>query len=281
MFSRITNENWVDSHAMRFRDPSMSMRMMSDVTCTLGAYLQYMAVSVGYSFDMTNIIGNKPLNRKKLSIGFNCARFNIEAYYQENTGGSYMRTFGKYRNGHLFKKYFPGLTFYSYGIEAYYFFNNKKYSQGAAYNFSKIQLRSQGSFLAGLSFTDIDNTIDFTTLPSVLRPFLNMKPERYRFHYRSYCVQGGYGFNWVWGRHFLFNITGLPRIGVASCYEDSYDGTGTLLALGVRGRTSITYNDRNFFICVAGYMDGNWYNNGDISMFSSIENMSASIGIRF
>ena len=82
---------------------------MSDPYANIGAYIQYMAVSVGYSVDMNNIIGHHPANHQKIEYTFNCARFNIEGHIWKNTGGTYVRTFGKYNNGHLIKRFFEGV----------------------------------------------------------------------------------------------------------------------------------------------------------------------------
>lgn len=278
--ARVVSDNWADSYAMNFSH-NMSMRMMSDVYCNAGIYLQYMAVSLGYSIDLSNVIGNKPSNHKKLSFGFSCARFSIEAYYQENTGGTYMRKFGKYHNGEIFKRSFPGLTLYTYGLDAYYFFNNRRYSQGAAYNFSKYQRRSQGSWIAGFSYANIDTSLDFSQLPLDLKPFFTMSNDKYCFHYDSYCLMGGYGFNWVWSPHMLFNITTMPAIGIAHCYEDSVEGAGIMLSMGIRAKSSITYNLGDFFICGMASINGHWYNSRNYSFFSSIENFSLSAGVRF
>ncbi|MDE5796559.1 MAG: DUF4421 domain-containing protein, partial [Muribaculaceae bacterium] len=93
--TRFTSENWADSYAMHI-GKNMPIRMMGDIYSSIGAYLQYMAVSVGYSIDLTHLISNKPIDHKKFEFGFNCARFNIAMYYHENTGGTFMRKFGRY-----------------------------------------------------------------------------------------------------------------------------------------------------------------------------------------
>ena len=77
--ARVVSDNWVDSYYLNI-EKKMPIRMMSDIYCNAGAYVQYMAVSVGYSLDMSNVIGNKPSNHKKLEFNFNCARFNIEGH---------------------------------------------------------------------------------------------------------------------------------------------------------------------------------------------------------
>ncbi|MBD5269730.1 MAG: DUF4421 domain-containing protein [Bacteroides sp.] len=278
--ARITSENWVDTHTFDFRR-KLSMRFMSNITSNLSGYLQYMAVSVGYTLDMTNIIGNEPSNHKKVGFGFTCARFSAELYYQENTGGSYIRRFDQYKKFRIIKEPFPGLSFNTWGIEAYYFFNNRRYSQGAAYNYSKIQKRSAGSPILGFAFTSVSNKLDFNTLPDNLKPYYNLGSDTYNFHYKNYCLAGGYGYNFVVGKHSLFNLTAMPRIGVARGYEDSFNSGGYLLSLGINGKGSYTLNLGDYFLCLSGSIDGNWYNSGDYSLFSSIENVSLSLGVRF
>lgn len=276
----IKNDNWSDNYAMNFRH-KMPMRMMSDVYCNLGGYIQYMAVSVGYSLDMSNIIGNKPLNHKRMEFGFNCARFNVDAYYAENTGGTYMRTFGHYRDGHLFKQEFTGLRLVSYGVDAYYFFNNRRYSQGAAYNFSKYQRKSQGSFVLGLSYSNQDITLDFTQLPENLRPYLTVDLGRMKFHYNNLCLLLGYGYNWVFARNFLFNISGFPAIGVNHCREDSVEGEGYLFSTNFQARTAIVYNYKDLFAGLSGKMNGHWYISDNYSFWNSIVNFGVNVGVRF
>ena len=106
--ARVVNDNWLDSYAMRLPD-KMSINMISNPYSNLGGYLQYMAVSVGYTYDMGKVLGNAPLNHKKWEFGFNCARFNVELYHHENEGGTYIRKFGDYKDGRLIKKKFPGV----------------------------------------------------------------------------------------------------------------------------------------------------------------------------
>lgn len=278
--ARLVSDNWVDSYAMNFHK-RMSMRMMSDIYCNAGAYIQYMAVSLGYSLNLNHAVWGKPLDQKRFEFGFNCARFNADISYMENTGGSYMRKFGDYKGGRLFKLYFPGIEMHSLDIDLYYFFNNKKYSHGAAYNFSKYQKRSAGSFIIGLTYSDQNISMDFSTLPAALVPYLKIDSWFLKFHYFNYCLLFGYGYNWVLNRHWLFNISLMPSIGVNHCYEDSAEGTANLLSANFKGLMSLTYNHRNFFIGIIGKMNGHLYHSDKHTLFSSIENFSANFGFRF
>lgn len=278
--ARLVNENWTDSYALRLRESKVSMRMLSSLNVNLGAYIQYMAVSVGYSMDMNTIFGGQKTDHTRFDTNFNCALFNFDLYYYHNSG-TRIRQFMGYNNNRLIDSDFPGVTANNFGVSLYYFFNNKKYSQGAAYNFSKFQKRSAGSFMAGFSYSNLDIAMDFNSLSPELRPLYTYPSDKLRFHYYSYCVLGGYGYNWVWHPKWLFNVTVMPSVGVNHCYEDSSEGSGTLMALNIHGRTSLTYNHRALFTSFIGKITGNWFASRRTSLFNAIEYFSFNVGFRF
>ncbi|MCH5239134.1 MAG: DUF4421 domain-containing protein [Muribaculaceae bacterium] len=283
---RIVSDNWLDSYALRLppmgQTGAINTTMSSDVYANIGAYIQYMAVSIGSSYDIQKIFKKTEPSHKKYEFGFICALFNAELYYHENRGGVNIRTFDKVNEGKLMKEYFPGVNMYTLGFDAYYFFNNKKYSQGAAYNFAKYQLKSQGSFMLGLSITNQRLSFDFSKLPEHIK---EKHPEydfrNLYFHYNSYAILGGYGYNWVLAPKLLFNATIMPSIGFSHYYEDSIEGNKYLLSLNIQGKLSLTYNLGNYFFGIFGNMKGHYYKQGKTSLFSSIENFSAYIGLRF
>ncbi len=276
----VRNDNWTDSYAFNMRH-DMPVRLMSDIYCNAGVFVQYMAVSIGYSLDLSNIIGNKPALHKKMGGAFSCALFSIEGYYTENTGGSFLRTFGKYNGGHIFKEEFPGVSMRTYGLDAYYFFNHRKYSQGAAYSFSKYQVKSAGSFIAGFSYGNRDIRLNFETLPEHLIPYLTIPLQKYRFHYKNYCFMAGYGYNLVFGNNWLWNFTAIPSVGLNRSFLDSLEGKQDMLSLGIKSKTSLTWNINDIYLGIQASFDGSWYRSSDYSLFSSIENLSASVGVRF
>lgn len=276
----LKSDNWMDSYYMNF-DHKMPMRMMSDIYCYAGAYLQYMAVSVGYSLDMSNIIGNKPQNHKKLEFAFTCQRFSAEMTYNENTGGSYLRTFGDYNDGHLFKKWLPGVSLHSFRTAAYYFLNHRKYSQGVTYAFSKQQLRSAGSVIFGFSYMNLDFDFDLSKLPQSLMPYLTVPAMEYRFIYNAYNLLAGYGYNAVLGKNWTYNITVIPCGGIIRSYEDSSESKVDLLSLGVMGKTAFAWNGPQHFFGVQAKFDAEWYRSNRYSFLSAIENFALVVGVRF
>lgn len=283
--ARLVSDNWLDSYALRFTD-GINSNMSSNVYANIGAYVQYMAVSLGYSYDVEKLFKGKEPSHRKFEFGFSCALFNAELYYHENEGGVNIRTFGDFKpdkKGTRLNEYFPGVKMYNLGFDIYYFFNNKRYSQGAAYNFAKYQLKSQGSFLLGISITNQRLTFDLNQLPEKFKQEIDDPSliKEYFFHYNSYSILAGYGYNWVIAPKLLFNVTAMPAVGFSHYYEDSLEGNKYLISLSIQGRISLTYNLGNYFFGLLGKMNGHLYKQGKTSMFSSIENFSAYIGLRF
>lgn len=275
----LRNDNWVDSYAMNL--DNTNIQMLSDIVCNVGVYLAYMAVSVGYNLDMTNIIGNRPISHKKFEFNFNCARFSIDVYYNENNGGTYIRRLTDYKDGRFFKHHLPDLTLKNYGIDAYFFFNNYHYSNGAAYNFSRIQRKSAGSLVTGFTISNQDISFDLSSLPDYLKKYIHTDRMAYTFHYNDYALVIGYAYNWVFARNWLFNISALPSFGFKHCFEDCTGGKRDLFSFNIKGRLSFTYNYRDFFASLIGRMTGHWYFSSNYWFFNSVENLMLTVGLRF
>ncbi len=224
---------------------------------------------------------NKPVNHRKFQFGFNCARFNLDIGYNKTDGGAYVKTLGKFNNPKLTDEFMSGVKMTQLNFDLYYFFNNMKYANAAAYNFSRIQKKSAGSFILGLSYAYENIGLDFNTLPEKLQEYMTFETKNLRFHYHNYCVLFGYGYNVVLPKNFLYNISVMPAIGVIHCFEDSHDGNTKLFSMNLNGRMSLTYNYYDFFTCLIVKMNGHWYKTSKLSVFSAIENVSLSIGVRF
>ena len=275
----IKNENWLDSYAMRFSNGTY-MTMASIPASTIGAYLSFSGLSAGYSYSIGKIFNYKEGACQNLRFQFNCALLAAEWYYSHNDGGTKIRNFTQegveFRNIDL-----PGLTLNSYGIDVYYFLNNKKYSQGAAYNFSKIQKKSAGSFIFGASISHQSVEIDLTKVPPEIAKYLPEGATEYNYHYNDYCLIVGYGYNWVFHKNWLFNISAMPSFGIKHCNETSLEGACNLFSMNVNGKLSITRNLNHVFYGLQGRISGHWYKSEAQSFFNSIAFLTLNFGFRF
>lgn len=278
--ARIVNENWTDSYLLRLRKDKINMRMLSHLNDNIGAYLHYMAVSVGYSVDLNTVFKGKKTQNTRFETNFNCALFNFDLYYYHSIGTS-VRNITDYNINNLVGLDFPDVVSNNFGVSLYYFLNNKKYSQGAAYNFSKFQKKSAGSWMFGITYSNLDISMDFRNLNDKLEPRQTRLPDNLHFHYFSYCALFGYGYNWVWHPKWLFNVTAMPSVGFNNCYEDSSDGQGHQFALNLHGRLSLTFNHKLLFVSLIGKATGNWYISKNVSLLNGIEYFSLNVGMRF
>ena len=170
---KIKADSWADYYDFRLPD-GVAMSMSSDQSTTIGAYLTYLAVSAGYDINVSNLITGAKRTRSRVNLGFNCSLLSVQWQYVSNDVGTTIKRIGEQGHYESAKIPFEGINTSQWSLEAYYFFNHKRYSQAAAFNYSKIQEKSQGSFYAGLSLSNDKYEFDFSGLPE---EFLSKLPE--------------------------------------------------------------------------------------------------------
>lgn len=277
----LINNNWLDGYGGSIADNDMKVFMNSRVSSSLGLHFSYMGIGYTYMFDLDNVFGGDPTRHMKWDLTFATSRFSFEAYRSRNTGTVTIGRFGDYNNKRPAKKKFDGLSRVSSGFDMYYFFNHRKYSQAAAYSYSKIQKRSAGSFIAGFLVATQDIDIDFSLLPEDMKEYLPEWDEQYTYHYRSYSFLLGYAYNWVFHHNWLFNITMAPSVGWRHSFDDSVDGKRNMFALDLRGRLGLVYNVGHFFYGLQLLVDGHFYHSQDHNFINSLQDLTLSVGVRF
>ncbi|MCM1483335.1 MAG: DUF4421 domain-containing protein [Muribaculaceae bacterium] len=277
----LNSYNWMESYMMFF-GPNRTIHMHSDLYNDLGAYVSFMAVKVGYMAKVDNFFGHGKNMRKNAQLSFNCSLFSASLDYTHTEGGTNITHFGGYNDGKHFSYKFEDVSMRTLSGDLYYFFNHMRYSQAAAYAFSKYQLKSAGSWIAGVAFNSQTIDMDFSHLPPDMKLFLPSLHSHYRFRYTDYALLGGYAHNWVlYPRRWLINLSVLPAIGYKYSYRDSSEGKRDMFATNLKVRTSVVYNHRSLFASLQGRFDGNLYYNNDYTFFNSIESLSLIVGVRF
>lgn len=275
----LKSDNWVDSYiGTPFQDVKMVMN--SRLVSNIGVSLSFMAVSVGYSVNMSNLIhGARESN--KIDFSFTCARFAADAYYWENSNETnVIYTDKKVDDGrHHFTM--AGITRKAMGATSYYFFNNHRYAQAAAYCFSKYQRRSAGSWLAGVSAQHFDVKFDVSRLPDAARVYIPSQEEAPRILYNDYCLLVGYGHNWVLSRKWLLNLTLTPYIGYRYNILPQPGIKQSDVSINMRGRIGAVYNHKHLFVGLQGFADHHRFHASHSRLFNSVIDFTALAGIRF
>ena len=275
----LSSNNWMDSYTGEpFSDSQVVMR--SNITSNIGLQLSFMAVSVGYTMGISDLIhgGNKS---KKVDFSFTCARFAADAYYMENERPATLWFKDKAAGGKMKFRDFGGLHRKSYGMSIYYIFNNRRYAQAAAYCFSKYQRRSAGSFIAGVRMLHRDMSINVQELPEFAREFVPQDVELPRFVYNDYCVMVGYGYNFVLGKKWLLNFTLAPYTGYRKMIGTQHEDKASDWSVNLRARMGLVYNHRQFFFGLQSYADIHRYKSDLHNFYGSIIDSTAMAGIRF
>ena len=153
--------NWTENYTLLFPH-KLRVNMVSDIFSDVGAYLSFMAVSVGYTLNANDVFGHPVANHHNFDFNFCCALFSANLNLASTSGGTRITRFGDYNKGEHLSQRFDDVSLSSVGGDIYYFFNHSRYSQAAAYCYSKYQLRSAGSWIAGAAVTHQKIDIDFS-----------------------------------------------------------------------------------------------------------------------
>ena len=267
----LKSNNWLDSYiGTPFND--VRVMMNSNLVSNIGVSLSFMAVSLGYSISISNLIhGGKVSN--KVDFSFTCARFTADAYYWENQNDINVIYTDKSIDDHKHKYRQSGISRKAMGLTAYYFFNNRRYAQAAAYCFSKYQKRSAGSFLAGISLQHFDVKFDMDKLADDAWAYIPEGTAPPRILYNDYCV--------LFGRKWLLNLTFTPYIGYRYNILPQPGQKRSDISLNLRGRIGLVYNHKKFFMGLQGYADHHRYKVKDSRLYNSMIELTALAGIRF
>ena len=166
--------------------------------------------TVGLEVNYCDIAATLSLNPAKIGGDYNDYEFNFEYHGQKISFDiSYLRATSlsgdiKLRDiDHLDE---DGLRMNEFNISAYYVFNDKRFSFPAALFQNYYQLRSAGSWLAGLSFQSGSiRTTDELKARSPMAPEVHLT-------FANVALGGGYGYNFVLGSRsqWLLHLSAMP-----------------------------------------------------------------------
>ena len=275
----LKSDNWVDSY-IGHPVKDVNQVMNSNLVSNIGVSLSFMAVSVGYSVNVSNLIHGDNVSNK-VDFSFTCARFAADAYYWENNNDINVTYEIKNSGDGLHKLRQSGVSRKAMGLTAYYFFNNRRYAQAAAYCFSKYQKRSAGSWLAGFSLQHFDVSFDVEQFSGEARAYFQSLDEVPRILYNDYCLLFGYGHNWVLGRKWLLNVTATPYLGYRYNHFHHDDLMASALSLNMRMRLGAVYNHKQYFMGLQSCGDHHRYRTKNSRLVNSTLDFTVLVGIRF
>ena len=235
---------WIETQTMLFPKNSL-LSMHLNFYSDAGAYISFMAVSVGYMWNMDRLF-DRNTKRHTFNFDFTCSRFSINYSSVSSEGGMILTRIGEYNDGKDIRYNFDDISIKTTNLDAYYFFNHRRYSHAAAYSFSKYQLRTAGTALIGLNLAEMDSRMDFSGLPDDMREALPLANPVYKY-----------------------------------TYESATDGHRNMLANNYKAWFGCVYNHRKLFAAAQLRSTGSLYFNSNFTHFSTFSALTLTVGMRF
>lgn len=276
-------DSWMDVYDFRFKD-HYKLSFENHPSTSMGLWLTYMAVSVGYDVNVSKIFNPSQGARKRFDFQFNCMLFAAEYYSIDNTVGMTISRMGYPDRMKRVRIDFDGFHSNSWGLNLYYFFNHKHYSQAAAFHYSKIQVKSAGSLYAGFAYWQQKYDMDFTGVMAALGmpPSLSEWDNHYRVSNKNYAIKIGYAYNWVFHKGWCVGISEAPTIGIRDGYINMPQEQKTSFSLSNRFRASLIYNrNKRWFFGIVGNVDTGLIYDKQHTLLSNNFSLEASAGFRF
>lgn len=147
---------------------------------------------------------------------------------------------------------FDGLKSEMKGINLYYIFNNRRFSYPAAYSQSTNQRKSAGSLIAGFSYSRHKFLFDPGQLPENISGQLEDNMRFRKIRYIDYSLNFGYGYNWVFAKNCLANLSVTPAVGykASNIYfeNEAYNETDHNINFDVITRAAVVYNNTKYYV---------------------------------
>jgi len=190
--------------------------------------------------------------------------------------------------GHPFDGVKAGIT----GFNAYYIFNHGRFSYPAAFSQSTIQKVSCGSWMAGLGYTKNTLELDYERLQQLIDSKMTTSIQLdsalmfRKVEYNDYSISGGYAYNWVFKKNWLFGAS----LQAAIAYKKS---TGNVVGnsrggfdfknvnLDGIGRFGLVYNNMRWYAGASIIVHTNNYHKPRFRTNNTFGSMNVYVGYNF
>ena len=254
-----------------------------------GIYFGWRWIFLGYTFDIEDLFGDNKNKPKKKEISFNLysSKFGVDLYYRKTGSDFKLRSHEGFNlnTPSLENLHFDGLESRIKGLNAYWIFNHKKFSYPAAYSQSTNQRRSAGSIMAGFSYSQHNISFDYQKLPTSI--FEHIKPSLKFSHikYSDYSLGIGYGYNWVFAKNWVSNLSLLPGIGYKKSKIDDNNFKDEHWIKDINfdliTRAGVVYNNAKYFAGASLVLHTYDYRKPNLSVTNSFGTLRIYAGFNF
>ena len=254
----------------------------------LGVYFGWRWIFLGYSFDVKDIFGGHKNKAKKTEMALNLysSKFGVDLYWRKTGSDFKIRSYNGFQLNTPTKNMdFNGFQSKIKGLNAYWIFNDKRFSYPAAYSQSTNQRKSAGSLMAGFSYSQHNISFDYDKLPTEMRDQLHNALLFKKVKYSDYSLCLGYGYNWVFAKNWVSNLSLLPAIAYKKSKINDTPQPHTHWIKDINfdliTRASIVYNNSKYFAGAALVMHTYDYRKEDFSLTNTFGTLRVYVGLNF
>ena len=272
------------------------IKLAPDGLTKIGPYFGWRWFFLGYTFDIKNIGFSQSGLRKEFDLSIYSSQVGIDIFYRR-TGNDYKIRdvrLGYGMNGDLFEGVpFDGVNVGITGASAYYIFNHGRFSYPAAFSQSTCQKISCGSWMAGIGFTRNTLDMDYDKLQTTLKSRMDRSQELKLdsglmfkdIKYSDFMISGGYAYNWVFAKNWLFCASAQ----LALCYKSSYGEIADekkgfsfdKVNMDGIGRFGMVYNNTRWYAGWSAILRTNNYRTSRFTANNIFGSFNAYIGYNF
>ena len=287
----LEHSTWYEHYRLgnNSKDNPQHLNFSPTLGTKLGVYFGWRWIFLGYTFDIEDLFGdnkNKP-KKKEMSLNIYSSKFGIDLYYRKTGSDFKLRSNNGFNlnDTSLENIHFDGLESRIKGLNAYWIFNHKKFSYPAAYSQSTNQRRSAGSFMAGFSYSQHSISFDYEKLPVAILDRINPSLKFSHIKYSDYSLGFGYGYNWVFAKNWVSNLSLLPGIGYKKSKIDDndfrYESWIKDINFDLITRAGVVYNNAKYFVGASLVLHTYDYRKPSLSVTNSFGTLRIYAGFNF
>lgn len=275
---------------------SFDLEVRPPVSASSGIWVGYMGYGFGFSYLKTG------RNSTNLALNMAAPRYSINVRWIRSSTDHKLKGWAEKGMSYqeLVESRDYGYKIESFVFDGYWIFNQKKFSPSATYDLSTVQLRSAGSFIAGLMFNY--QKCDYSSPDNI--GLLVEANHIGKVKMNQLSAGGGYTYNWVPTPGLVINMMAMPVVtffsssklykynwayqyrdadrreinGVTITSDDEHSENGKV-ALNVNARLAAAYRYKLFvfsFFAQAHYLRS-YFEDTSFKVFQW--NMKATVGI--
>ncbi|MBO4806097.1 MAG: DUF4421 family protein [Paludibacteraceae bacterium] len=272
----LQNRTWRDMYTFDI-DKENELEVKSNYLSDFSFSIGYSFLSLGYTLGMNKLTGDKDSKYDRFDLSLKCNMLALDLSSATNESET---TLSATHDNQKSTYPFYGLKMEMREGSLTYYFKYLKYSNEAAYSscYPYRQIKNAGSPIIGIYYGEHDITCDLTKIPDEIELNLHDEEKTKQIRNRDICLNGGYGYNFVFAKGWLLNGTALPSIGLR--IHDDESSSKYQLATNSKIKGACTYNSRYFFGGLTFQYSTYWYITKGYTIKNSIGACTINLGVR-